>query len=45
MATVALSKLEKTYNSGKKDAFRAVKRIDLEIEDKEFLVLVGPSAR
>lgn len=43
MATVTLSKLDKTYAPGKKDAFRAVKGIDLDIQDKEFMVLVGPS--
>lgn len=43
MAKVSLSKLEKTYSPGGKDAFRAVKEIDLEIHDKEFMVLVGPS--
>ncbi|MGE9296031.1 MAG: ABC transporter ATP-binding protein, partial [Puniceicoccales bacterium] len=43
MATVTLSKLDKTYSSGKKDAFHAVKGIDLDIRDKEFMVLVGPS--
>ena len=43
MATVTLSKLDKTYSPGKKDAFRAVKGIDLEIRDKEFMVFVGPS--
>jgi multiple sugar transport system ATP-binding protein len=39
MAEIALSRLEKTYDNG----FRAVKGIDLEIRDKEFMVLVGPS--
>jgi len=43
MATVTLSKLDKTYSPGKKDSFRAVKGIDLEIRDKEFMVFVGPS--
>ena len=43
MASVTLSKLDKTYSPGKKDAFHAVKGIDLEIHDKEFMVLVGPS--
>ncbi|WPJ96462.1 ABC transporter ATP-binding protein [Coraliomargarita algicola] len=43
MATVTLSKLDKTYSPGKKDSFRAVKEIDLEIRDKEFMVFVGPS--
>jgi len=43
MATVSISKLEKTYSPGKKDAYHAVKGIDLEIHDKEFMVFVGPS--
>jgi multiple sugar transport system ATP-binding protein len=43
MATVTLSKLDKTYSPGKKDSFHAVKGIDLEIRDKEFMVFVGPS--
>ncbi|WPJ95837.1 sn-glycerol-3-phosphate ABC transporter ATP-binding protein UgpC [Coraliomargarita algicola] len=43
MASVTISKLDKTYSPGKKDQFRAVKGIDLEIRDKEFMVLVGPS--
>ncbi|WP_269542539.1 ABC transporter ATP-binding protein [Cerasicoccus fimbriatus] len=43
MATVTLNNLEKHYNSGKRDSFHAVKGIDLEIRDKEFMVLVGPS--
>jgi multiple sugar transport system ATP-binding protein len=43
MATVTLSKLEKTYSPGRKEAFYAVKGIDLEIRDREFMVFVGPS--
>ena len=43
MATVTLNNLEKRYNSGKRDSFHAVKGIDLEIRDKEFMVFVGPS--
>jgi multiple sugar transport system ATP-binding protein len=43
MASVTLSRLEKTYNPKGKDSFFAVKGIDLEIKDKEFMVLVGPS--
>ena len=39
MAGIALSRLEKVYDNG----FRAVKGIDLQIRDKEFMVLVGPS--
>ena len=43
MSSVTIDKLDKTYSPGKKDSFRAVKGIDLEIHDKEFMVLVGPS--
>ena len=43
MSGVTLKQLKKTYNPGTKDAFYAVKGIDLEIRDKEFMVLVGPS--
>ena len=43
MSGVTLSNLSKTYNPGSKDSFHAVKGIDLEIRDKEFMVLVGPS--
>ena len=43
MSGVTLKHLNKTYNPGTKDAFYAVKGIDLEIRDKEFMVLVGPS--
>jgi len=39
MASVVVKKLNKTYPNG----FCAVKDINLEIEDKEFMVLVGPS--
>lgn len=39
MATVVLKNLQKTYDNG----HEAVKRVNLEIADKEFLVLVGPS--
>jgi multiple sugar transport system ATP-binding protein len=39
MAGIVLTRLEKVYDNG----FRAVKGIDLEIRDKEFMVLVGPS--
>jgi len=38
MATVSIRKIHKHY-----DDFHAVKGIDLEIKDKEFVVLVGPS--
>lgn len=39
MANVSLQKATKRYPNG----FEAVKAIDLDIEDKEFVVLVGPS--
>ena len=44
MGTVSIKSLDKTYPaSGKNQAFRAVKGINLEIADGEFMVLVGPS--
>jgi len=44
MAGVILENLVKVYPpSGKNPAFTAVKGIDLEIRDREFMVLVGPS--
>jgi multiple sugar transport system ATP-binding protein len=43
MARVVLEKLVKEYRDGKNDPVRAVKGIDLEIKDREFMVLVGPS--
>ncbi|WP_309397922.1 ABC transporter ATP-binding protein [Cerasicoccus maritimus] len=43
MATVTLNQFDKTYNPEKKDSFHAVKGINLEIRDKEFMVFVGPS--
>ena len=39
MATVTLDKIDKIYPNG----FHAIHGLDLEIADKEFLVLVGPS--
>lgn len=39
MAKVSLKGISKIYDNG----FQAVKNIDLEIKDKEFMVLVGPS--
>jgi multiple sugar transport system ATP-binding protein len=39
MASVTLQKLVKRYPNG----FQAVNAIDLEIQDREFVVLVGPS--
>jgi len=44
MATVILRNLVKTYPASEKNpAFTAVKGINLEIKDGEFMVLVGPS--
>jgi multiple sugar transport system ATP-binding protein len=44
MATVVLRNLVKTYPASEKNpAFTAVKGINLEIKDGEFMVLVGPS--
>jgi len=39
MATVELEKINKVYENG----FHAIHDLDLQIQDKEFLVLVGPS--
>jgi len=39
VANVSIRKLNKKYENG----FHAVKDVDLEIRDKEFMVLVGPS--
>src|ERR1041384_20410 len=39
MATVSIRSLNKKYDNG----FHAVKDVDIEIRDKEFVVLVGPS--
>ena len=39
MAKLQLKKVAKVYEDG----YKAVKNIDLDIEDKEFIVLVGPS--
>jgi multiple sugar transport system ATP-binding protein len=44
MANVTLKNLTKTYPASEKNAaFTAVKGINLEIRDREFMVLVGPS--
>lgn len=43
MSSVFLENISKTYGLGSKDAFKAVKSLNLEIRDKEFMVLVGPS--
>ena len=40
MASVSIRQLNKKYDNG----FHAVKDVELEIRDKEFLVLVGPRA-
>jgi multiple sugar transport system ATP-binding protein len=42
MASVTLEHLVKTYGDGKK-AVRAVRNVNLEIRDREFIVIVGPS--
>lgn len=42
MTAITLAQLNKTYRSGGK-AVRVVKDLNLEIADKEFLVLLGPS--
>tara|TARA_R110002096_G_scaffold416576_2_gene619251 strand:+ start:69003 stop:70013 length:1011 start_codon:yes stop_codon:yes gene_type:complete len=42
MANVSLKEISKSYGNGKK-AVEVIKNLDLEIADKEFLVLVGPS--
>ena len=39
MATVGLEKVNKVYENG----FHAVRDLDLEVADGEFMVLVGPS--
>ncbi len=43
MAEVILNNLVKEYRDTKRSSFRAVNGIDLEIRDREFMVLVGPS--
>jgi multiple sugar transport system ATP-binding protein len=43
MATVRLEKLVKSYPDAKGGALQVVHGIDLEIRDREFMVLVGPS--
>ena len=44
MAEVSLKDLSKVYaGSGKSPPFKAVQGINLEVRDKEFMVLVGPS--
>ena len=39
MASLSLQHINKTYQHG----FQAVKDFNLEIEDKEFIIFVGPS--
>jgi multiple sugar transport system ATP-binding protein len=43
MAEVRLEGVHKVYNEGGKNEYHAVKDVNLEIADKEFVVLVGPS--
>lgn len=44
MATVSLKNVEKIYpGEGKNKSFKAVKSVNLEIQEGEFMVLVGPS--
>lgn len=43
MAGIKLENLSKIYQNKNKEKTRAVNKINLEIKDKEFLVLVGPS--
>ena len=42
MTAISLQQLDKTYRSSGK-AVRVVKSLNLDIADKEFLVLLGPS--
>ncbi|MDR1619213.1 MAG: sn-glycerol-3-phosphate ABC transporter ATP-binding protein UgpC [Clostridiales bacterium] len=42
MASISLKNIRKVYG-GRKEEFEAVKNFNLEIADKEFVVLVGPS--
>ena len=39
MASITLNHIDKTYDDG----FHAIKDVNLEIEDGEFVILVGPS--
>jgi len=43
MASVTLKNLSKSYPGPKKSLVPAVRHIDLEVRDGEFMVLVGPS--
>ncbi|WOO40067.1 sn-glycerol-3-phosphate ABC transporter ATP-binding protein UgpC [Rubellicoccus peritrichatus] len=43
MADVTLKNLVKEYRDDKRSTFRAVKGINLDIRNREFMVLVGPS--
>jgi multiple sugar transport system ATP-binding protein len=43
MAEVRLDNVYKVYGEGSKSEFLAVNDVNLEIKDKEFMVLVGPS--
>lgn len=43
MASIKIRNLQKIYQDGKGKTFEAVKNINLEIEDRDFVVFVGPS--
>ena len=43
MAGIKIKNLQKIYNVNKNQEFEAVKKINLDIEDRDFVVFVGPS--
>ncbi|MBN2897339.1 MAG: sn-glycerol-3-phosphate ABC transporter ATP-binding protein UgpC [Clostridia bacterium] len=43
MAGIKIRNLQKVYRDGKDRTFEAVKKINLDIEDRDFVVFVGPS--
>jgi len=43
MARVGLEKLSKVFKGTRGEPINAIKDVTLTVEDKEFLVLVGPS--
>jgi multiple sugar transport system ATP-binding protein len=43
LANIVLTNVRKVYNKGKKSEVEAVKSLDLECEDGEFLAILGPS--
>jgi multiple sugar transport system ATP-binding protein len=43
MAGIKIRNLQKIYNINKNQEFEAVKKINLDIEDRDFVVFVGPS--